>query len=149
MILKALKKVIFQKISGTKNVLLRQFCSIRFFFEKMESLGAKKKKKKLSYAQFAPRGPPLKFDHRDLCIIDRRILGLLHSQYGRGKGRFGISPETMLKRLNELSPGMYTIENIWASLDSPTMQQYVYRKNRLLWALITEGQKEDLIKEWE
>jgi hypothetical protein len=126
----------------------------------------KKKKKKqkrqpgdpIPYASIPPRGPPIKITIDDsayrLYQIDHRILGLLHTQYQRfvasrskDTRRLGISAEIILERLNahnelQKSKHRYTLQNVWDSLDQPVMRRYVYRKNRLLWALVTEGQVE-------
>jgi hypothetical protein len=125
----------------------------------------KKKKQKrrpgdpIPYACIPPRGPPIKVSPEDsayhLYQLDRRILGLLYTQYQRFCGdrrhdarRLGISAETMLERLNtynelKKSTQRYTLQDVWSSLDQPVMRRYVYRKNRVLWALVTEGQVEE------
>jgi hypothetical protein len=130
-------------------------------------LTKKKKKKKqkrrpgdpIPYACIPPRGPPVKVSPEDsadhLYQIDRRVLGLLYTQYQRFAARncrdtrcLGLSAETMLERLNaysELAKSTlrYMLQDVWNSLDQPVMRRYVYRKNRVLWALVTEGQVEE------
>jgi hypothetical protein len=126
-------------------------------------LVTKKKKKKqkrrpgdpIPYSAIPPRGPPIKVSLEDsayhLYQLDRRILGLLYTQYqksAKDTRRLGLSAEIMLERLNmynelKKSPQRYTLQDIWSSLDQPVMQRYVYRKSRLLWALVTEGQVEE------
>ena len=74
-------------------------------------------------------GPLVTIDDSDhLSLLDRRILGALRKN--------PMSPEGLLR----LFQNQYSLEQIWESLDDPTMKKYVYRKTRHFWAFLTEGQ---------
>ena len=94
------------------------------------------RKKYPSYAAFPMHGPPVEMHlydwHHEMINIDKRIYCLMKKKHPNC-----FSPEAICAILKNV-----TLEQVWESLDSKVMRRYVFRRNKMCWNLLTQGQVE-------
>ncbi|MBX9636534.1 MAG: hypothetical protein K2Q45_03175 [Nitrosomonas sp.] len=98
----------------------------------------RRKKKLISYAAIPPSGPAVRVlnsDWRIMTEMDRMLYIWFRRLHPRK-----CSPEFLLDKLERSLKRKVLIEEVWQSMDSAIMCKYIYKANKGVWALLTEGQ---------